>query len=134
MRQPGGRGLIGRIQSIIRDRPVVAIAVSVLSLLVIASAITFTTPLRCGPARALGLNGIASGCITVAVVAQRPSAGAVAAKKDWFSHTLRRGAARSNAGSRQRSVDQIYLCGKVQSHTTLALAVVKGSTPEFMKD
>ena len=40
----------------------------------------------------------------------------------------------SNARSRQRSVDQIYLCGKVQSHTTLALAVVKGSTPEFMKD
>jgi hypothetical protein len=40
----------------------------------------------------------------------------------------------SNNCSRQRPVDQIYLCGKVQSHTTLALAVVKGSTPEFMKD
>jgi hypothetical protein len=40
----------------------------------------------------------------------------------------------SNARSRQRPVDQIYLCGKVQSHTTLAVAVVKGSTPEFMKD
>jgi hypothetical protein len=26
-------------------------------------------------------------------------------------------------------VDQIYLCGEVQSHTTLALAVAKGSTP-----
>jgi hypothetical protein len=39
-----------------------------------------------------------------------------------------------NAHSRQRPVAQIYLCGKVQSHTTLALAVVKGSTPEFMKD
>src|SRR5438067_12016057 len=40
----------------------------------------------------------------------------------------------SNAHSQQRTVDQIYLCGKVQSHTTLALAVAKGSTPEFMKD
>jgi hypothetical protein len=35
----------------------------------------------------------------------------------------------SNAHSRQRTVDQIYLCGK-----TLALAVAKGSAPEFMKD
>jgi len=40
----------------------------------------------------------------------------------------------SNARSRQRPVDQICRCGKVQSHTTLALAVAKGSTPEFMKD
>jgi hypothetical protein len=40
----------------------------------------------------------------------------------------------SNAHSQQRPVDQIYLCGKVQSHTTLPLAVAKGSTPEFMKD
>jgi hypothetical protein len=40
----------------------------------------------------------------------------------------------SNAHSRQRPVEQIYLCGEVQSHTTLALAVAKGSTPEFMKD
>jgi len=39
----------------------------------------------------------------------------------------------SNAHSQQRTVDQICLC-KVQSHTTLALAVAKGSTPEFMKD
>jgi hypothetical protein len=37
---------------------------------------------------------------------------------------------RSFAAAPQRPVDQIYLCGKVQSHTTLALAVAKGSTPE----
>jgi len=35
--------------------------------------------------------------------------------------------------SRQRLLDQIYLCGKVQSRTTLALAVAKGSAPEFMQ-
>jgi hypothetical protein len=40
----------------------------------------------------------------------------------------------SNAHSRQRPVDQVYLCGKVQSHTTSALAVAKASTPEFTKD
>ena len=40
----------------------------------------------------------------------------------------------SNARSRQRPVDQSYLCGKVQSNTTSAQAVAKGSTPEFMKD
>jgi len=40
----------------------------------------------------------------------------------------------SNAHSRQRPVDEIYLCGKVQSHTTSALAVAKASTPEFTKD
>ena len=73
MRQRAGRGLLGRIQSIFRDRPVLAIAVSLLSLLVIASAVTFTTPLRCGPARAFGLTGIASGCTTVGAVAHKPS-------------------------------------------------------------
>jgi len=31
-------------------------------------------------------------------------------------------------------VDQFYLCDKVQSRTTLALAVAKGSIPEFMKE
>jgi hypothetical protein len=31
------------------------------------------------------------------------------------------------------AVDQIYLCGKVQSHTTSALVVAKGSAPKFMK-
>jgi hypothetical protein len=40
----------------------------------------------------------------------------------------------ANAHLQQRTVDQIYLCGNVQSHTTLALSVVKGSTPEFMKE
>jgi hypothetical protein len=40
----------------------------------------------------------------------------------------------SNAHSRQRPVAQIYRRGKVQSHTTLVLAVVKGSTPEFIKE
>jgi len=40
----------------------------------------------------------------------------------------------SNARSRQRPVYQVYLGGNVQSHTTLALAVAKGSTPEFMKE
>lgn len=73
MRQRAGQGLLGRIQFIFRTRPVLAVAVSIVSLLVLASAITFTTPLRCGPARALGLTNIASGCITVASVAIRPS-------------------------------------------------------------
>lgn len=50
-----------------------AVAVSVLSLLVLGTAITFTTPLRCGPARALGLKGIANGCITTGAVAAKPS-------------------------------------------------------------
>lgn len=73
MRQPGGRGPLGRIQSIIRGRPLLALAVSVLSLFVIASAVTFTTPLRCGPAKAFGLTRIASGCTTVAALTHRPS-------------------------------------------------------------
>jgi hypothetical protein len=60
--------LIGRIQFTFRNRPVLAVAVSVVSLLVVATAITFTTPLRCGPAKALGLKNIASGCIAVAAV------------------------------------------------------------------
>jgi hypothetical protein len=76
MRQRAGRGLIGRIQFIIRNRPLLAIVISVVSLLVLVSAITITTPLRCGPARALGLKGMTSGCITVGSVgplAHRPS-------------------------------------------------------------
>jgi hypothetical protein len=73
MRQRAGGGLLGRIQSIFRGRPVVAIAVSLVSFLVIASAVTFTTPLRCGPARAFGLTGIASGCVTVGAVSHKPS-------------------------------------------------------------
>jgi len=73
MRQRAGRGLIGRIQFLFRNRPVLAIGVSALSLLVILSAITFTTPLRCGPARALGLKNISSGCITAGSVSVKPS-------------------------------------------------------------
>ena len=73
MRQRAGRGLIGRIQFAMRNRPVLAVAVTLLSLLVVASAITLTTPLRCGPAKALGLKGIASTCITVGALARRPS-------------------------------------------------------------
>lgn len=38
----------------------------------------------------------------------------------------------SNAPSRQWPVDQLYLCGKLQSHATLAVA--EGSAPELMKD
>jgi hypothetical protein len=56
----------------IRDRPVLAIAISALSLLVIVTAITVTTPLRCGPAKALGLTRIASGCVTAGSVGIRP--------------------------------------------------------------
>ena len=75
MRQRAGQGLLGRIQSIFRNRPVLAVAVSVVSLLLLTSAITITTPLRCGPARALGLTNIASGCVTVgAVLSGRPLA------------------------------------------------------------
>ncbi len=73
MRQRTGRGLIGRIQFVFRNRPVLAVAVSALSLLIVASAVTFTTPLRCGPAKALGLKNIASGCVTVGSVANNPS-------------------------------------------------------------
>jgi hypothetical protein len=73
MRQRAGRGLIGRVQFIFRNRPVLAVAVTALSLLIVASAITFTTPLRCGPAKALGLKNIASGCVTVGSVAINPS-------------------------------------------------------------
>jgi hypothetical protein len=68
MRQRAGRGLIGRIQLIFRNRPLVAVAISVVSVLLVVSAITITTPLRCGPARALGLKNIASGCVTVSTV------------------------------------------------------------------
>ena len=73
MRQRAGRGLIGSIQFSFRNRPVLAVAVTLLSLVVVASAITMTTPLRCGPAKALGLKSIASSCITVGSLAQRPS-------------------------------------------------------------
>src|SRR5260370_5754355 len=77
VRQRAGRGLIGRIQFTFRNRPVLAVAVSVVSLLVVATAITFTTPLRCGPAKALGLKNIASGCITVAAAGSSGSAAIV---------------------------------------------------------
>ena len=72
MRRRAGWGFMSRIE-FIRKRPFLAVAISVLSLVVIVSAITFTTPLRCAPAKALGLKGIASGCITVGSVAIRPS-------------------------------------------------------------
>ena len=65
--------MIGRIEFIFRNRPVLAVAVTALSLLIVASAITFTTPLRCGPAKALGLRSIASGCVTVGSVAFNPT-------------------------------------------------------------
>ena len=68
MNRRAGLGFMDRLQ-FLRSRPVLAIAVSVVSLLVIITAITFTTPLRCAPAKALGLKGIASGCETVATVA-----------------------------------------------------------------
>jgi len=71
MRRRRGLGFLNRID-FIRDRPVVAIAISVVSLLVIVSAITVTTPLRCGPAKALGLTRIESGCVTVGSVGIRP--------------------------------------------------------------
>src|SRR2546425_2264951 len=73
MRRRAGQGLLGRIQFIFRNSPVLAIGVSALSLLVILSAITFTPPLRCGPARALGVKNISSGCITVGSVGIKPS-------------------------------------------------------------
>jgi hypothetical protein len=65
-------GFLSRIQ-FVRDRPVLAVAISVVSVLVIASAITVTTPLRCGPATALGLTRLASGCVTVGSVGIRPT-------------------------------------------------------------
>ncbi len=67
MRRRAGRRWIERIRSI-RTRPVLAVSVSVLSLALIGGAVLLTTPLRCGPGRALGLS---SGCI--AAVAGRPS-------------------------------------------------------------
>ena len=72
MRQRAGQGLIGRIQFLFRTKPVLAIGVSVLSLLVIGSAITFATPLRCGPAHAFGLTNIASGCTRVGSAGIKP--------------------------------------------------------------
>src|SRR2546421_205407 len=74
MRGRGGAGFTSRI-AFLRDRPILAIAISALSLLVIVSAITFTTPLRCGPAKALGLTRIASGCVTEGSVGIRPRPG-----------------------------------------------------------
>jgi hypothetical protein len=53
----------------IRNRPALAVALSVLTVLVIVTAITVTTPLRC----AFGLKGIASGCKTVGTVAIKPN-------------------------------------------------------------
>ena len=73
MRQRASWGLIGRIRFVFRTRPVLAVAVTALSLLIVASAITFTTPLRCGPAKALGMKNIASGCVTVGSVALNSS-------------------------------------------------------------
>jgi hypothetical protein len=73
MRQRAGLGFLNRIQQFARNRPVLAIAISVVSVLVIATAITVTTPLRCGPAKAFGLTGISSGCATVGAVGIRPS-------------------------------------------------------------
>jgi hypothetical protein len=72
MRRRGGLGFFDRIQ-FLRTRPVLAVALSVISVLVILSAITLTTPLRCIPAKALGLKGIESGCVTVGSVALRRS-------------------------------------------------------------
>mgnify|MGYP001464082435 CR=1 FL=1 len=72
MRRRGGLGFLDRIR-FIRNRPVLAVAISVVSVLVIVSAITLTTPLRCGPAKALGLTRIASGCVTVGAVGIRPT-------------------------------------------------------------
>ena len=72
MRQRAGLGFLNRIQQFVRNRPVLAVAISVVSLLVIVSAITFTTPLRCGPAKALGLTRISSGCVTVGAIGIRP--------------------------------------------------------------
>jgi len=54
----------------IRNRPLLAVSISVLSLAVIGGAALLTTPLRCGPGRALGLG---SGCISAGGVAGRPS-------------------------------------------------------------
>ena len=72
MRRRAGLGFMDRFR-FIRNRPVLAVAISVVSMLVIVSAITFTTPLRCGPAKALGLKGIADGCVTVGSISIRPS-------------------------------------------------------------
>lgn len=58
-----------RLRSI-RTRPLLAVSISVLSLAVIGGAALLTTPLRCGPGRALGLS---SGCVTVGGVAGKPS-------------------------------------------------------------
>lgn len=58
-----------RIRSI-RTRPLLAVSISVLSLALIGGAVLLTTPLRCGPGRALGLS---SGCINVGVVARKPT-------------------------------------------------------------
>jgi hypothetical protein len=73
MRPRAGMGLMGWIRSI-RSRPVLAVGLSALSVALIASAIVFTTPLRCGPARAMGLKGIANGCITAGIVSVRTGA------------------------------------------------------------
>jgi hypothetical protein len=58
-----------RIRSI-RTRPLLAVSISVVSLAVIGGAALLTTPLRCGPGRALGLG---SGCVTAGGVAGRPT-------------------------------------------------------------
>src|SRR4029077_18658067 len=69
MRRSAGGRWMEWIRSI-RSRPLLAVSISVLSLAVIGGAALLTTPLRCGPGRALGLG---SGCITARGVAGRPS-------------------------------------------------------------
>jgi hypothetical protein len=69
MRQSAGGRWMERFRSI-RSRPLLAVLISILSLAVIGGAALLTTPLRCGPGRALGLS---RGCITVGGVAGRPS-------------------------------------------------------------
>lgn len=58
------RELLGRVR-FFRTRPVLAAVVTAFSLLLIGTVVVSATPLRCGPARALGLN--LNGCPAAAV-------------------------------------------------------------------
>src|SRR3977135_315372 len=62
--------LLGRVR-FFRTRPVLAAFVSAFTLLVIGTVAVSATPLRCGPARALGLRGVLNGCPGTAQVAEK---------------------------------------------------------------
>lgn len=62
------RGIFGPM-GFFRTRPILAAVVSAFSLLLIGTIVVSATPLRCGPAKALGIKGALNGCPAVVAAA-----------------------------------------------------------------